>query len=81
VHRSDIALGTSRQSYHLFLAEQRIVKEDNFPKLVDQERLIKFPNKRSFHRKIVASLEPARFSKRQQISANVSKCQQMSAYK
>ena len=30
-------------------------------------------------RKIVASFEPARFSKCQQISANVSKCQQMSA--
>ena len=30
-------------------------------------------------RKIVASFEPARFSKRQQTSANVSECQQMSA--
>ncbi len=30
-------------------------------------------------RKIVASFEPARFSKRQQISSNVSTCQQLSA--
>jgi hypothetical protein len=30
-------------------------------------------------RKIVALFEPEKFSKRQQISANVSKCQQMSA--